>query len=79
MFELICHHTYRWGGAPIDLSPYDSHGLSPPDAESLPDGVTSGSGILRFALPGSRVSVPMSVRIRRASEGSRSRAGASGW
>jgi hypothetical protein len=57
-FELILHHTYSsWGGLPVDLSDYDSHGRASL-VDFLPDGATSGSGALTFTDKNSRVSVP---------------------
>jgi hypothetical protein len=54
VWEMICHHTYKCHGVPVDLSFYDSHGTT--DAQFLPDGATPGSGALRFS-PGNRVRV----------------------
>jgi len=49
-WELICHHTYKWGGTATDLSVYDSHGttagLDPSDFHQ--DGAAPGSGAWRF-------------------------------
>jgi hypothetical protein len=57
-FELILHHTYSsWGGLPVDLSDYDSHGRASL-VDYLPDGATPGSGALTFTTKSSRVSVP---------------------
>jgi len=59
MWELICHHTYKLEGLPVDLSHYASDG----ERESTgfqPDGVAPGSGALRFAQAQSRVTIPMS-------------------
>jgi hypothetical protein len=59
-FELICHQTYsQWGGLPVDLSDYDSHGQAF-DTEFLNDGIAPGSGAIRFPLPQSRILVPSS-------------------
>jgi hypothetical protein len=56
--ELILNHTYSgWGGLPVDLSDYDSHGRASL-VDFLPDGATSGSGALTFTAKNSRVSVP---------------------
>jgi len=56
-FELILHHTYAsWGGLPVDLSDYDSHGRASL-VDFLPDGATPGSGALTFNSKNSRVSV----------------------
>jgi hypothetical protein len=57
VWELICHHTYKWYGQAIDLSSYNSHGVT--DASFLPDGATPGSGALRFQ-PGNSVRVATS-------------------
>ena len=50
LWELICHHTYKWGGTATDLSVYDSHGatagLDPSDFRQ--DGAVPGSGAWRF-------------------------------
>ena len=49
-WELICHHTYKWGGTATDLSVYDSHGTTAgldPSAFRQ-DGATPGSGAWRF-------------------------------
>ncbi len=54
MWELICHHTYRWDGLPIDLSHYDCHGDSN-SAGFLPDGTAIGSGAVRFTGPQNRI------------------------
>ena len=47
MWELICHHTYKWQGLPVDLSPYGSDGVER-GVEFLPDGASPGSGALHF-------------------------------
>ena len=47
MWELICHHTYKWHGLATDLSLYESHG-SVKGASFLADGAAPGSGALRF-------------------------------
>jgi hypothetical protein len=59
MWELICHHTYKANGLPIDLSPYDNNGQASPAAKTfwLADGVTIGSGALAFR-ESNRVYVP---------------------
>jgi hypothetical protein len=58
MWELICHHTYRAGGLPVDLSDHDQHGI--PSAVSYePDGAFPGSGALRFHA-GGYVRIPAS-------------------
>ncbi len=59
MWELICHHTYKWHGLATDLSVYNSHGqpggLSAPDFRA--DGASLGSGAWQFH-PNSRISIP---------------------
>ena len=57
MWELICHHTYKLEGLPVDLSMYESNGERQA-ADFLPDGVAPGSGALRFQQPQSRVRIP---------------------
>jgi concanavalin A-like lectin/glucanase superfamily protein len=49
MWELICHHTYRFNGLPVDLSPYDCHGETFGNPQFLEDGASTGSGALRFS------------------------------
>ena len=58
MWELICHHTYKWQGVATDLSLYDSHGNAEnlSSADFLEDGATPGSGAWRFHL-NSRVAI----------------------
>jgi hypothetical protein len=56
MWELICHHTYKWAGRPVDISRYDN----PAEASGgifLADGVAKGSGALRFFSPNAHVRV----------------------
>jgi hypothetical protein len=50
LWELICHHTYKWGGTATDLSVYDSHGTTAGlDASNFrQDGATPGSGAWKF-------------------------------
>jgi concanavalin A-like lectin/glucanase superfamily protein len=55
MWELICHHTYKWNGRPVDLSFYDN--LADANAPFLADGIAPGSGALRFVQHGNRVRV----------------------
>jgi hypothetical protein len=56
--ELILHHTYSgWGGLPVDLSDYESHGRAS-RVVFEPNGATPGSGALTFTTLNSRVSVP---------------------
>lgn len=58
MWELICHHTYKLDGLPVDLSDYDNHGEAV-DTTFLPDGIAAGSGALNFQ-SGGRVHIPVS-------------------
>ena len=56
MWELICHHTYKWQGRPVDISRYNN------SAEAtggifLADGAVAGSGALRFVAPNGRVRI----------------------
>ena len=62
MWELICHHTYKLEGAPIDLSVYESHGRHEQfqTGDALVDGVAPGSGAVSFPRLGSRIRVPTS-------------------
>ncbi len=60
MWELICHHTYKCGGLPVDLSACNSHGHAV-NVNVLADGVVPESGALRFNQSGSRVLVPVSA------------------
>jgi hypothetical protein len=53
MYQLICHHTYKWGMA-IDLSPYRNDGLG---GSPFPHGASTDSGALRFATPDSRLRI----------------------
>jgi hypothetical protein len=61
LWELICHHTYRGiPGVVVDTSPRQaSHGraIGLNDSDFLADGVTTGSGSLRFYSPDGRVQV----------------------
>src|SRR5262249_61824804 len=50
MWELICHHTYRWEGLPWDLSFYSCHGERE-GADFLADGVEPRSGAVRLPQP----------------------------
>jgi hypothetical protein len=50
VWELICHHTYKWHGLATDLSVYDNHGaVAVPATDILADGASPGSGALHFA------------------------------
>jgi len=57
MWELICHHTYKLGGLPVDLSRYDNHGRTV-GISFLADGIEPGSGALYFTGQG-RVEIPI--------------------
>jgi len=57
MYQLICHHTYKWAGIAVDLSPYGNDG-EVTGAAALPHGASAGSGALRFDSPWSRLSIP---------------------
>lgn len=57
MLELICHHTYKWEGLPVDLSPYGNHG----DAQQtgfIADAAAAGSGAVQIGFQTSRVKIP---------------------
>jgi hypothetical protein len=58
VWELVCHHSYKWHGIATDLSHYDSHGVVQglTDNDFAPDGATPGSGAWRFR-PNSRVAI----------------------
>jgi hypothetical protein len=47
MWELICHHTYKWGGRPVDISRYDNPAVAT-NRVFVADGIAPGSGALRF-------------------------------
>lgn len=59
MWELVCHHSYKWQGVATDLSLYNSHGVVQGLAANdfQPDGATPGSGAWRFR-SNSRIAVP---------------------
>lgn len=63
MWELICYHTYRLPGLPVDLSDYDSSGQPErvDDDDFAPDGVTPGSGIVHFPERRSRIRIKRST------------------
>ena len=46
VWELICHHTYKWHGVAADLSFYESHGVTQglSSSDFLQDGAAPGSG-----------------------------------
>jgi hypothetical protein len=57
-FELILHHTYSgFGGLPVDLSDYNSHGRAS-RVNFEPDGARPNSGAVSFTTLDSRVAVP---------------------
>jgi len=56
MWELICHHTYRWAGRPVDISQYNNS-ADASGATFLADGVAAGSGAWRFFRPQGRVHI----------------------
>lgn len=58
MWELICHHTYKLDGLPVDLSQYRSDGHARL-TQFEPDGAAPGSGALRCAQPRSGIHIPM--------------------
>src|SRR4051812_21522345 len=61
MWELICHHTYKAEGRPVDISRYDN----PAERTGgifLADGVRPGSGALRFLTRTSHILVSPSAR-----------------
>lgn len=62
MWELICYHTYRLPGIPVDLSNYDSSGRTEllNDDDFAPDGVTPGSGTVRFPQAASLIRIKTS-------------------
>jgi hypothetical protein len=61
LWELICHHTYKWNGLPIDLSYYDNHGklVGLTEDKFLPDGIAPKSGAWRFVQHANQVRVPL--------------------
>jgi hypothetical protein len=62
MWELICHHSYKWNGMAVDLSPKGSHGVvHVPQSNFLQDGASAGSGAWRFNQPGNRVTIAPSA------------------
>jgi Concanavalin A-like lectin/glucanases superfamily len=56
VWELICHHTYKWQGLPVDLSPQQRNGRAQ-GAVFAENGAGAGSGTLRFN-GSARVSLP---------------------
>src|ERR1700737_4166354 len=61
MWQLICHHTYKYEGCAIDLSPFHNDGI-PIDKDYLKDGQSPGSGCLRFESQTARVIVKADAR-----------------
>ena len=57
MWQLICHHTYKFAGCAVDLSPFRNDGTKSASAKYLPDGRTSKNGSLRFENQTDRVTV----------------------
>src|SRR5687768_3095446 len=60
MYQLICHHTYKWAGMPVDISPYGNDGTGA-GGIALPHGATADSGAIRFDLPWHRVIIPLNT------------------
>ena len=56
MWELICHHTYKWDGRPVDLSPYNNPAETV-RKDFLADAIAPSSGALRFFFPDTSVRV----------------------
>jgi len=57
MWELICHHTYKYKGFPVDLTNYNNDGDYPVAADFAPDGAAPGSGALNFTRPEHHVAI----------------------
>jgi hypothetical protein len=57
MWELICHHTYKYKGFPVDLSNYGNDGDHPVAADFAPNGAAPGSGALSFTRPEHHVAI----------------------
>jgi hypothetical protein len=59
MWQLICHHTYKYKGCAIDLSPFHNDGTrtAPDDPAYSINGESPGSGTLRFETQTGRVTV----------------------
>jgi Concanavalin A-like lectin/glucanases superfamily len=57
VWQLICHHTYKYRGYAIDLSPFHNDGKRSNSVEVLADGAAVGSGSLRFEDQAARVVV----------------------
>ena len=76
MWELICHHTYKWRGLAVDLSPHRSNGVVD-RAVFQADGAATGSGALSFTGPHALMRIPIGPELRRV-RGMKSNA-SSGW
>jgi hypothetical protein len=57
MWELICHHTYKYKGFPVDLTNYNNDGDYPVAADFAPNGAAPGSGALSFTRPEHHVAI----------------------
>ena len=57
MWELICHHTYKWQGRPVDVSRYNNPAETAGGVFSA-DGIAPGSGAWRFVKSNAHVHVP---------------------
>lgn len=57
MFRPLLHYPYRLVPEALDVSGADLHGITR-DVGFVPDGMTTGSGALRFGAASSRVRVP---------------------
>jgi hypothetical protein len=57
MWQLICHHTYKYKGCAVDLSPFHNDGTKSDSTKYLADGRASGDGSLRFENQTDRVTV----------------------
>ena len=57
MWQLICHHTYKFEGYAVDLSPFHNDGAKSDTTKYLPDGRTPGNGSLRFENQTDRVTI----------------------
>jgi hypothetical protein len=56
MWELICHHTYKWEGRPVDISTYNNP-AEIVGRNFLSNGIAPASGALRFFTPSAHVRV----------------------
>src|SRR5437763_17090518 len=57
MWALICHHTYKYKGFPVDLSTYSNDGDWPVSADFRADGEARGSGAWSFTRPEDQVAI----------------------